>query len=69
MAHACKSIPKNIVNFFFLLQMYIVTNKSQKCFFVNIFILGRSGVKINKNNDTKNKKNDKLPVYKIIADN
>ena len=25
--------------------MYIVTNKSQKMFFINSFILGRSGVK------------------------
>ena len=24
--------------------MYIVTNKSQKCFFISISILGRSGV-------------------------
>ena len=27
--------------------MYIVTNKSQKMFFISIFILGRSGVNIN----------------------
>ena len=69
MAHACKSIPKNIFNFFFYFKCILLQISHKNVFFVNIFILGRSRVKINKNNDTKNKKNDKLPVYKIIADN
>ena len=45
MSHACKSIPKNIFILHVLFQMYIVTNKSKKCFFISIFILGRSRVK------------------------
>ena len=48
MSHACKSILKDIFNLFslfFFIYIYIVTNKSQKFFYINIFILGRSGVK------------------------
>ena len=45
MSHACKSIPKNIFNFFFHFKCLLLQISHKKCFFVNVFILGRSGVK------------------------
>ena len=44
MSHACKSLPKNIL-FFFIFKCILLQISHKKCFFINIFIPGRSGVK------------------------